>query len=303
MTNILIIGGTYFVGRVFVEELRNRHNYAIYVLNRGNRPLQMDGIQEIVCDRHDASSLRRTVPSLEWHAIVDFCGYEPADISLLMENLGGSVQQYIFISTATVYQNTPSLPMTEDSPKLTGPLPGPHGNYAYKKWLTELKLKEECERRGIVHTSLRPAFIYGKYNYAPRESYFLKLAARDEPITVPNAPQALFSMVSVWDMARICVACLGNERVRDSAYNVASSELVSYDLLIEALERITARKFAVRRQPVRVIEAQRIPLPFPLEEHLVYSGSLLQRVLNYSYMSFQEGMSRTYDWFFSAGGR
>lgn len=298
MKNMLIIGGSYFLGRVFVEELRNHTEYAIYVMNRGNIPLNLEGVEEIVCDRHDALSIEHVIPPLEWHVVVDFCAYEPDDVDLLLYCLPGSVQQYIYISTATVYQNSLVLPMKEDSQKLTAPLPGPHGDYAYKKWLTELKLKERCEEKGITHTSLRPAFIYGKYNYAPRESYFFDLIAENKTIIVPPLPQALFSVVSVWDVANICIACLGNEKVFNKAFNVAAEELISYDRLIEVLETITSRKFFVQRMSISEINGMRIPLPYPLDEYLIYSGSLIQETLNYEYMSFQEGMKRSYNWYF-----
>ena len=301
MKNVLVIGGSYFAGKAFVEELRNCSEYVTYVMNRGTRPLGLDGVKEIVCDRHDTARLSKVVPSLEWQTVVDFCAYEPGDIVTLLQNLPGSVQQYIYISTATVYQNSLNLPMKEDTPKLTGALPGPGGDYAYKKLLIESELKEFCGEKGIAHVSLRPAFIYGKYNYAPRESYFFNLIAKDETIILPSPPQALFSMVSVWDVAKICIACLGNEKVFNNVYTVCAEELVSYDRLIEVLETITSRRYNVRRQPTRIINASRIPLPFPLEEHLVYSGSLLKEILDYRYMSFLEGMTRTYNWFFKIG--
>jgi nucleoside-diphosphate-sugar epimerase len=303
MKDILVIGGSYFVGRVFIEELLNHTEYNIYVLNRGRVPLKLDNVKEIVCDRHDGVKLRQIVPPQEWNVIVDFCAYEPQDIVTLLQNLNGSVRQYILISTASVYENSLNLPMKEDTPKLTCSMPYPGGDYAYKKWLTELKLKEICEERSIAHTSLRPSFIYGKYNYAPRESYFFDLIAKCEPIIVPTPPQALFSMVSVWDVARICINCLGNEKVFNQAYNVTAEELISYDKLIETLEQITSRKFNIQRYPVSMIEAQKVPLPFPLTEHLIYSGSLLQKTLNYQYTSFLQGINRTYNWFFRVDTR
>jgi 2'-hydroxyisoflavone reductase len=179
MKNILVIGGSYFAGRVFVEELRSHSEYAIYVLNRGRRPLKLEGVNEIVCDRHDKAALSKVMPPLEWHAIIDFCAYQPADVETLLQSLSSQVWQYIYISTTTVYQNSLALPMQEDTPKVTGPLPGPSGDYAYNKWLTEIKLRELCEGKGIAHVSLRPAFIYGKYNYAPRESYFFNLITKE----------------------------------------------------------------------------------------------------------------------------
>lgn len=303
MKNVLVVGGSYFVGRVFVEELRRRSGYAIYVMNRGRRPLRLDGVHEIACDRHDPAAIAGCLPSLDWHAVVDFCAYQPDDVALLLCHLPGSVRQYVYISTATVLRSSSALPMDEDTPALTGPWPGPGGDYAHKKRLTEIALAEACRQRGIPHVSLRPPFIYGKYNYAPRESYFFELMAKGESIVVPAPPQALFSMVSVWDVASVCIACLGNEKVFDRAWVVASDELISYDRLIEVLEAASARSLDVRRQPVRVIEAKGIPLPFPLTEHLVYSGARLRDALQYEYMSFFEGLKRTYEWFLRRGAR
>jgi 2'-hydroxyisoflavone reductase len=298
MKNVLVIGGSYFLGKVFVEELQAHGGYSIYVMNRGNRPLQREGITEIHCDRHDTAAMKRAVPPLDWHAVVDFCAYEPSDVDTLIQSLPGSIGQYLFISTVTVIQTTLDIPMREDHPKLTGPLPGPHGDYGYKKWLTELKLGELGEQRGLPYTSLRPVFIYGKYNYAPRESYFFKLIAQNKPIVVPLLPQSVFSMVSVWDVAHIIIACLGNPKAFNNAYNLAAEELICYDRLIDVLEKITGRRFNMQRLSVAKIDAERIPLPFPLDEHLVYSGELIRDTLDFKYMPFIEGMTKTYNYFF-----
>jgi len=302
MKNILVIGGSYFVGKVFVEELRKHDEYSVYVMNRGNRPLNINGVEEIQCDRHDALSLAASVPELEWDALVDFCAYEPDDIDLLLYNLPGSLNHYIYFSTTTTCETSLDLPMTEDTPKLKGPLPGPHGDYGYKKWLTELKLKEVCEQKSIHHTSIRPAFIYGKYNYAPRESYFFQLIAQNKPFVVPLLPQSLFTMISVWDVANIVISCMGNENVFDNAYNLSAPELISYDKLVGTLEKITGRQLDLQRLPIARIDAERIPLPFPLDEHLVYSGEKIAKALDFEYMSFLEGMTRTYNCFFGLGG-
>jgi nucleoside-diphosphate-sugar epimerase len=42
MKNLLVIGGSYFVGRVFIEELLNNTEYNLYVMNRGRIPLKLD---------------------------------------------------------------------------------------------------------------------------------------------------------------------------------------------------------------------------------------------------------------------
>lgn len=297
MKNVLVIGGSYFVGKVFVEEALKRGDCGLFVLNRGRRRLGLAGVQEIVCDRHDAAGLRQALPAMQWDAIVDFCAYDPDDVVTLLDNLLRPPRQYICISTATVHQNSLTLPMNEETPLLTGPLPGPHGDYGYKKVLLEQTLRERADRNGFRHLALRPVFIYGKYNYAPRESYFCDLIAKGQPIILPTPPQALFSMVSVWDLARICIACIENSEVPSGAYVVASDELICYDRLIEVLQAAAGKQLEIIRRPVRVLENQGIPLPFPLEELLIYSGARLQTILNYHYSSFAESMAKTYNWY------
>lgn len=298
MKNILIIGGSYFVGRVFVEELAGAGGYAIYVLNRGNAPLAMPGIHEIVCDRRDYEALEESVPSLMWDAVVDFCAYTPGDIEIMFSILPEtSVNHYIYISTASVYQQVKEFPVTEDMPKLSGPqkYPGPLADYAYHKWLLELELESRCRGRHVHYTSFRPAFIYGKYNYAPRESYFFDLMERDEPLIVPEPDLALFSFVSVWDVARVIIASLGNEKVWGRAFNLAAEELVSYGRLIEVFEIVSEKKLLTRSMPVRRIDEERIPLPFPIDKHLIYSGEAIRETLGFNYTPFVEGMRMTYE--------
>lgn len=297
MKNVLVIGGSYFAGKVFVEEAHSRGDYALFVLNRGRRPLGMADVQEIVCDRHDAARLQQVLPAMQWDAVVDFCAYAPEDVITLLDNLKCPPRQYICISTATVHQNSLALPMNEETPLLTGPLPGPHGDYGYKKVLLERKLGELADRNGFRHLALRPVFIYGKYNYAPRESYFCDLIAKGQPIVLPAPPQALFSMVSVWDLARICVACIEKSDVPSGPYFVASDELICYDRLIEVLQAAAGKQLEVIRRPVRVLENQGVPLPFPLEELLIYSGERLRMILNYRYAPFSEAMTDTYNWY------
>jgi len=299
MENVLIIGGSYFVGRVFVEELVKETGYSIHVLNRGNVPLNMEGVHEISCDRKDVDGLRQKIPNLDWLAIVDFCAYEPLDIKNLISVLPeDSFKQYIYISTTSIYKDTLQLPLLEDSPKLTGPQPelGPQmADYAFNKWLGELELLKQCRQRKFHYTFLRPAIIYGKYNYAPRESWFFDMIHQDKTIVLPDNELALFQFVSVWDVAKIIIACLGNENVFDKAFNLSADDLVSYRRFVEVLKETTGKRIAVRTDSIANIDQQRIPLPFPLDKHLIYSGALIQRTICFQYTPFKEGMRQTYE--------
>jgi nucleoside-diphosphate-sugar epimerase len=244
--------------------------------------------------------MRALLPPAHWHAVVDFCAYSSEDIAETLGVLQAErVGQYVYISTASVYDHTMDLPIREDSPKLTGPQPalGPASDYGYNKWRAELELQEQCSLRGIPHTSIRPAFIYGKYNYAPRESYFFDLLNKNESIIIPENSLALFSFVSVWDVARIIIGCLGNRASWNRAFNASAEELISYPRLLEILEEVTGIHPRITTMSTEEIEARQIPLPFPLDEHLVYDGSLLKDIMDFHYTPFLEGMEETYRYY------
>ncbi|KQC06435.1 MAG: hypothetical protein APR62_07965 [Smithella sp. SDB] len=298
MKNVLIIGGSYFVGRVFVEELSRIPGYAIYVMNRGNVPLNIKGVTEIKCDRHDMEAMCEAIPSKEWNAVVDFCAYTPEDIAMMISALPShAIGQYIFISTSSIYEKTNDLPITEKALKLSGPQPGPHGDYGYNKHLAEEELKCQCTENNIPWTIIRPTFIYGKYNYAPRERYFFDLVQEGETIIIPDNELALFTFVSVWDVARAITQCIGNKNAFSKAFNLSGEELISYPRFVDVLKIITGEHIKVEYMSINQIDAQGIPLPFPLDEHLIYSGALIAKEIGFSYTPFIEGMSATYAWY------
>ncbi|BBO79470.1 hypothetical protein DSCO28_00360 [Desulfosarcina ovata subsp. sediminis] len=297
--NLLIIGGSYFTGRVFVEEIIKNNEYNVFVYNRGNLPLKKKGVKELIGDRDDIHRIKEVIPDIEWHALIDFCAYTPEDIEKMFISLPGTFRQYIFISTATVYEESVNLPVKEDAPKLTKLQPqlGEYADYGFNKWRSECKLREMCATRKAVYTVLRPAIIYGKYNYAPRESYFFDLIRDNQPIVIPDKPIALFSFAWVTDVARLVVKCIGNEKVFNREFNIAAEDLVSYERFIQVLESVTEKRLTPMTMSVDEINARKIPLPFPLDQHLIYSGLRLNHTLAYKHIPFEDGMRRTYAYY------
>jgi 2'-hydroxyisoflavone reductase len=300
MKNLLIIGGSYFLGRIFVENLVQNNDYRIYVVNRGNRPLNMEGVVEFKCDRNDITGLKALLPKLSWHAVIDFCAYTPQDVNNLFLALPfKTIHHYIVISTVSVYAPTKNLPIKEGAPTLTGPQPelGPAANYGYQKLLAEKAMTMECKYNHTPFTILRPSIIYGKYNYAPRESYFFDLIRKKQLAMIPENDLPLFQFISVWDAAQIIVLCMGNGDTYNKTFNLCAPELISYGRLIEILEAVSGRPIPKKIMSIAEIDKKKIPLPFPLDSHLIYSGELLQHTLDFKYTLFIEGMQKTYDWY------
>ena len=296
MKSILIIGGSYFAGRILVEELLVAKNYQVYVFNRGHVSLKMKGVVELVGDRLNSQQIQAVIPDKDWHAVVDFCAYDPGDITRLIRFLPGTVRHYILISTTSVYVPFQDSPIGEDFPKLSGPQPelGEFADYGFNKWLAECELIKECSERDIPQTSLRPAIIYGPYNYAPRESWFFDAMDRNETIVLPENDNSLYSFVYAVDLANIIIRCMQNTRVLNRAFNVCSEELISYSRIADVLAELSENSVRFVRKDIETINREQIFLPFPPDQNLVYCGTVLRDILEFHYTLFTQGMRDTY---------
>lgn len=298
--NILVIGGSYFIGRSFVEFMAENHDGNLFLMNRGNRPLNINGITEIQADRHNAKQAGAVLQMHPWDGVVDFCGYAPDDINRLIPFLSRStIAHYIFISSAAVYAPTRDLPVREDAFKVEGPQPhlGPAADYGFHKYLAETSLIAGCRNAGIPYTILRPTIVYGEYNYAPREQYFFDLILSGRPVVIPEPDLSLFQFVYVKDIATIISGCLGNRETYAKAYNLSAPELISYNRLVDLLRRIIGRTVRKEAMPIDRINQEGIPLPFPLDCHFIFDGSRISRDLAFEYTGLLEGMQQTFAWY------
>ena len=303
VSRVLVVGGSYFAGRVFVEELVKASGHDVTVLNRGRIPMGMPEVTEIRCDRHDAEAMRGCLAGRRWDTVVDFCAYTPDDIRILLESLPAhAIGHLILISTASVYARTSSLPVDESAAVLTRSQPelGPMAEYGWQKARTETLLCELCAPRGIPYTILRPTIIFGKYNYAPRESWFFDRILAETPVPVPEDSLALFSFVSVWDLARLTISCLGAPAARGMTLNAAGRELVSYEELVRVIRVAVGRPFPTSPISCRALAEGGEQLPFPVDEHLVYSGMRSEGCLGFRYAGFSEEMQRAWKYYAAA---
>ena len=299
MKQILVIGGTYFAGRVYSiltsRGEAQRDDLHLHLVNRGRYPLNgLSNISQYVCDRHQAELLSDILPQeMVFDAVVDFCGYEPGDISSVIDALPGRILQYVFISTSSVYAPGGHAPKTELSPVLENFSSGTVDEYIRKKALLEEELKASCALRGIEYTILRPAFIYGPFNYAPRESWFVQQICQGTPIPFPTDASARFSFVYVMDVADIINLCISDPRAYGQVFNLASPETQTYGTFMETLKICTDLPVNTYEVTVDEVLERNLPLPFPLDEDELYSGEKVTETFGYHYTPFMTGMKKT----------
>ncbi len=292
---VLVIGGSYFLGRIFCTLASRLGDMELTLLNRGRYPMtHLPGLREFRCDRHDPVGLG-LLPETEYDAVVDFCAYSPGDISSLLDNLPGKAKRYILISTADVYARSREV-KDEDAPLMAEPGAGAEGEYIWNKRLLESELAEACALRGMETVVLRPAFIYGPYNYAPRESWYIEKVVRGEPLPIPSDALGRFQLVYVKDAAEAIIACIRQAAAAGQAFNLAAPEVLDYARFIETLRAVSDRPFTTAEITVEDSFREGVPLPFPLteEESELFSGEKITRLLGLTYTPFRDGMAKTF---------
>lgn len=289
---VLVIGGSYFYGRVFV--MLTVKQQEITVVNRGTYSMAELGAAQIKGDRRDPA-LWRQLPG-DYDAVVDFCAYEPGDIRCVLENMTVKPGQYIFVSTVDVYRRGTGGYKAEDAPYEERILPGEAGAYIAGKVALERELRQVCGEQGVAWTVVRPGILYGPYNYAPRESMFIQMMVRQQILPRITDADGKFQLVYVKDAAEAIRQCLCNPLTYGKAYNICMGEPVTYGSLADTLLQICDGP--VREMPMSAEQAQRqgIPLPFAVREQEteLYDNGKSLRELGLVYTSLEEGMGKTY---------
>ncbi len=96
------------------------------------------------------------------------------------------------------------------------------------------------------------------------------------------------------NLAEIIAACIENENVFGKAFNVAGEEFVSYAVMADTIEEVCGRQIQRKVMGIDDIIREKVPMPFPPEDHLLYNGSKLQKVLNYVHTPFIFGIAKTW---------
>ncbi len=302
MKKILIIGGTYFLGKAFVELMLNEGDAELILLHRNVREeIKHNRIREVFADRHDTDKLAGLDLGEEIDAIVDFCAYAEGDIKNLLGNISARVKQYVFISTSDVYKRGTGKLLNEDADFEERDFGGDAGAYISGKVSLEREIKEACAEKNCRYTVLRPVFIFGENNYAPREGIYFQWILKAGQILHPADADGEFQLVYVKDVARAIAVVIGNEEACDRAFNVCENKMFTYDSFEKLLKSATGTDFERIDTDVATVNEKGIPLPFPLtkaESNYYDGGSLIE--LGMTFTQAEEAMKDTYEAFLSA---
>jgi 2'-hydroxyisoflavone reductase len=213
---LLVIGGTRFAGWHAVAAAIAR-GHEVTVFHRGRSGARPDGARELIGDRHgDLSALTGDATNGRWDAVLDMCGYRPAEITRLADALATRCDRYAFVSSLSVYADS-SVPAHEDSP--LGVIDDPDTDVVDGRTYGPLKALCEAEAARCFGTErtliVRPGLIVGPRDPTQRFTYWPARLARavEEgasagPVLAPGPRDAPVQWIDARDLADFVVGAL-----------------------------------------------------------------------------------------------
>ncbi len=259
MQNILIIGGSYFVGPLVIQKLIAAE-YKVTVFNRGRIKTEYPaGVNFIRDDRNNDFPIKE-----KFEVVIDMCAYTGKQTRQAIKEL--KFDFFIHMGTAAAYKKSEIFPLTENSPL---------GDWLL--WSNYNKGKVECEKvlekSGIKYASLRPVYILGPNNYLPRESFIYSKIKKDEPIVIPGNGRALTQFVSSNDVAQ-SIVMLAEKKV-EGAFNCAGDETITLIDFVKTMGKVAGREPILRFNPLRGGENfDEAEFPFANENFIVSNKKL-----------------------------
>jgi 2'-hydroxyisoflavone reductase len=210
---ILILGGTGFVGPHDVRYALSR-GHQVTIFNRGRSGPGLFGkdVEVLAGDRaNDLASLKGRT----WDAVIDesaSLSSAPDWVKLSAETLKDATDQYLFISTRSVYADVSRVPMTADAPVLTlenSPIAeGRPLTYGHAKAYAEKAAHAAMPGRVTV---VRPGLIIGPEDDTDRFTYWPVRIARGGDVLVPGDGTDHVQIIDVRDLVEFCVTLVENK--------------------------------------------------------------------------------------------
>lgn len=207
--DILVIGGTRFLGRHIVEAaLAAGHRLTLF--NRGQTNPELFPEAEKL--RGDRTSDLSALQGRHWDAAIDICGYVPRVVRASAEALAGAVDHYTFISSISVYADFKQTGMDERAP--VGVLSDPtteeitDETYGPLKALCEQAVEQTLPGRALI---VRPGYIVGPDDPTDRFTYWPHRVALGGEMLAPGDPESPVQFIDVRDLAEWIVRLVSDK--------------------------------------------------------------------------------------------
>ncbi len=273
MKQILILGGTKYVGKAFLKALIKSDNYQITVLSRH----KIEGLFSIQGDRKDKELLTQTLKH-KYDFVIDFICFCLPDAKKLLDAIkeNDTRPKIIFISTTYVYdQNAGNEIYTEldfsPSNYQASILERSEISYEEGKRSAEAYFSKNYNKEDLC--ILRFPIILGKNDYTLRTDFFVDFFKKGGSLNqIKNSGVSNFIFVN--DIVKVLLKLI--ENFQPEIFNIVRSEFMNQRDLAEIYLAILGSKNSVER----VITSY--DTPFFYNKNFKIDGSKFSKIMPFN---------------------
>jgi nucleoside-diphosphate-sugar epimerase len=236
---ILFIGGTGLISSA-CSDLALARGHELFLLNRGQStkypvPASATLLQADI--HNDPAGAAALLEDHSFDAVVDWVAFTPAHIETDIRLFSGKTRQFVFISSASVYQKPTSHYIITEST----PLANPYWQYSRDKIACEEALNDAYRQSGFPITIVRPALTYGPSQIpicvgSWQHPYtVVDRMLRGEKVIVPGDGTSLWTVTWNGDFAKGFLGLLGHQQAIGHAFHITSDEVLTWNQIYEEL--------------------------------------------------------------------
>lgn len=183
--NVLVFGGTRFMGTHLVKELISK-GHKVTIATRGILPDDFgDRVTRIIVDRTDGESLKRNVPHMLYDVVFDDIAYCSNDVKHLLDTV--PCKRYVQVSTMSVYPALHNdIREEEYDPKSNDLIYCDRNDFTYDivKQQAENAITQAYSH--IPSAMVRFPFVIGTDDYTKRLYFYVDHIVNQKPMYVDN---------------------------------------------------------------------------------------------------------------------
>lgn len=238
--SLLVLGATGIIGTE-VCIAASLAGYAVTAVSR--RPWKSDGsvveIEHVPLDVRDKQAVGEALDRRRFTAVIDLLSFGPEQLESSLGLFGDKCGQYVFVSSATIFDGGGGTEITELSPHVKT-----EWGYPQKKILAEERLKELAVGAPWTYTIVRPYITYcGKrvaFGAWESGNVLCRLEGGRPVVIGDEISEAMTTLTHSSDLARGVLALVGNPAAENEDFNVTHGEsqtwLEVYQVAAQALE-------------------------------------------------------------------
>jgi nucleoside-diphosphate-sugar epimerase len=307
---VLFIGGTGNIS-TSASKLAVERGFDLYLLNRGKTGIDIPGAKTITANINEPEQVSKALGDQHFDAVVNWIAFTPKDIERDIELFSGRTNQYIFISSASVYQKAADCVITESTP-----LANPHWEYSRNKIACEQLLENQYREKGFPFTTVRPSLTYGEQlipliiNSWGAKSYTLvDRIKKGKKVIVPGDGTSVWTITHSDDFAKGIVGLLGNQRAIAQSFHITSDELLTWNEIYAEIGRAVGAEVKMVHIAsdtlIRYLPHEEGSLHGDKNGSSIFDNSKLKRFVPdfAASITWAQGLRRSMAWFEAEPGR